>query len=261
MAVDPPKSPPGFCPPPNKLLPDAWPVAGAEAPKSEVAGFGASAGGAPAGVVEPRLPNKGFAGVASPVGADENRELEPVVADVVGVELVPGAFPVLAPKNPDEPPPNRPPVVPPVVGVVPPAVVVGVVEGAPNALGLLAPPNRPPAGVAEGVPEELAPPNRPPAGFGALLLFDPRPPNRPPPLLACPPLAALFDAVLPKEKPEDGVVLAPPNRLPPDAAGVEEEAGAEVPGVPLPPKLNDMAAEWSVKLLGVEENGDSRNSR
>lgn len=149
-----------------------------------MAGFGASAGGAPAGVVEPRLPNKGFAGVASPVGADENKELEPVVADVVGVELVPGALPVLAPKNPDEPPPNRPPVVPP---VVPPAVVVGVFEGAPNALGLLAPPNRPPAGVLEGVPEvpEVpAPPNRLPAGFGALLLFDPRPPNKPPPLLA-----------------------------------------------------------------------------
>lgn len=125
------------------------------------------------------MPNKGFAGVASPVGADENKELEPVVADVVGVALEPGAFPVLAPKNPDEPPPNRPP-------VVPPADVVGVFEGAPNALGLLAPapPNKPPAGVPEGVPEFPAPPNRLPDGFGALLLLDPRPPNRPPPLLA-----------------------------------------------------------------------------
>lgn len=120
------------------------------------------------------------------MGADRNRELEPVVADVVGVELVPGAFPVLAPKNPDEPPPNRPP-------VVPPAVVVGVVDEAPNALGLAPPPNRPPAGVLEGVPvlagapngvEPLPPPppNRPPAGFGALLLLEPSPPNRPPPL-------------------------------------------------------------------------------
>lgn len=152
-------------------------------------GFEESAGGAPAGVVEPRLPNNGLAGVASPVGADGNRELEPVVADVVGVELVPGAFPVLAPRNPDEPPPNRPP-------VVPPAVVVGVVVEAPNALGFAPPPpNRPPAGVLEGVPvlaappngvEPLAPPppNRPPAGFGALLVLEPSPPNRPPPLLA-----------------------------------------------------------------------------
>lgn len=150
-----------------------------------VEGFGASAGGAPAGVVEPRLPNKGFAGVASPAGADENSEFAPVVADVVGVELVPGAFPVLAPKNPDAPPPNSPPVVPPAPGV-------GVDEGAPNALGLPAPPNRPPAGVPEGVPEApaapndvepAAPPNIEPAGFGALLLVDPRELNKPPPVL------------------------------------------------------------------------------
>lgn len=154
-------------------------------------GFEASAGGAPAGVVEPRLPNNGLAGVASPAGADENREFEPVVADVVGVEPLPGALPVLAPKNPNELPPNRPPVVPP---GVPPAVVVGVVEEAPNGLGFAAPPNRPPAGVLEGVPVLAAapngvelpppPPNRPPAGFGALLLLEPSPPNRPPPLLA-----------------------------------------------------------------------------
>lgn len=49
--------------------------------------------------------------------------------------------------------------------------------------------------------------------------------------------------MLPKEKPEDGVAFAPPKRPPPDAAGVEEDAGADVPGVPLAPKLNDMADE------------------
>lgn len=64
--------------------------------------------------------------------------------------------------------------------------------------------------------------------------------------------------MLPKEKPEDGVELAPPKRPPPDAAGVEEEAGAEVPGVTLP-KLNDMAAEMSVQLLNVRGEDEGRD--
>lgn len=42
-------------------------------------------------------------------------------------------------------------------------------------------------------------------------------------------------------KPEaDGVPAGGPNRLPGAVAGVDDEPGAEVPGVPVPPKLNDM---------------------
>lgn len=71
----------------------------------------------------------------------------------------------------------------------------------------------------------------------------------------------MFDAALPNAKPEDGVVFAPPKRLPPDAAGVEEEAGAEVLGVPLPPKLNAIADEVPVRLLNVGEDCDGRDRR
>lgn len=71
----------------------------------------------------------------------------------------------------------------------------------------------------------------------------------------------LFDAVLPKEKPEDGVAFPPPKRPPPDAAGVEEDAGADVPGVPLPPKLNDMAGGSSDSSLNVEKKADGRVCR
>lgn len=47
-------------------------------------------------------------------------------------------------------------------------------------------------------------------------------------------------------KPEAGVFpVEPPNRLPGAVAGVEDEAGAEVPGALLPPKLNDMMDDVS----------------
>lgn len=55
---------------------------------------------------------------------------------------------------------------------------------------------------------------------------------------------------MPKEKPEDGAAVAPP-KMPPAVAGVAEEAAAEVLGVPLPPKLNDMADEMSARSLNV----------
>lgn len=127
----------------------AWVVGGAPCPND-------SFGGSAAGVVEPSvlLENRGFAGVACPVGVDENRELAPVVPGAGGVELAPGALPVLAFKKPEPPAPNR---LPPVPGVelLPAAAVAGL-------------PNSPPAGVPEGVPVEAPnrgfdPPNRPPA--------------------------------------------------------------------------------------------------
>lgn len=155
-------------------------------------------------MVEPRLLNNGFAGVAWPGVVDENKVLPPTAPEV-GVELVPGAFPVLAPNRFDDPdvfpPPNKlPPVVP--GAELPPAVVVGVLEAPPKRLdeaGLASPPKRlPPAAPAdagvvpvppksevpdEGLPVALAPlPNRPPAGFAALLLPEFRPPNKLPPL-------------------------------------------------------------------------------
>lgn len=72
----------------------------------------------------------------------------------------------------------------------------------------------------------------------------------------------MFEAVLPKEKPEDGVAFPPPpKRPPPEAAGVEEDAGADVPGVPLPPKLNDIARGSSEASLNVGKKGDARVKR
>lgn len=163
-------------------------------------GLDESAGGAPAGVVEPRLLNKGFAGVAWPGVVDGNKVLPPAALEV-GVELVPGAFPVLAPNIFDDPevfpPPNKPPPVVP-GAELPAAVVAGVLEAPPKRLdevGLAAPPKRLPpaapvdAGVVpappksevpdDGVPVALAPPpNKPPAGFAALLLPELRPPNK-----------------------------------------------------------------------------------
>lgn len=205
-------------------------------------------------MVEPRLLNIGFAGVAWP-GVEEGNSVFPPVAPEVGVELVPGAFPVLAPNRlvPDVLPPlNRPP---PVVPTPPAAVVVGVLEAPPNRLGVaglaalpnilppdapvdagvVPPPPKSEGPVAEGVPVALAPPpNREPAGFAALFVPDFRLPNKPPPPDGVPPAPLLFWE-LPKAKPLEGVEdCAPPKS---DGAAVEEEAGAEVPGVP-PPKLN-----------------------
>lgn len=110
---------------------------------------------------------RGFAGVACPVGVDENRVLALVVAGAVGVEPVPGAFPVLAFKKVEPPALNR---LPPVPGVeLLPAA--GVVDGEANVLfaGLL--PNKLGPGVPEGVPVDA-----PKRGFA--------PPNKPPPALA-----------------------------------------------------------------------------
>lgn len=146
--------------------------------------------------------NMVFAGVAWP-GAEEGNRAFPPAAPEVGVELVPGAFPVLAPNRlvvPDVlPPPNKPA---PVVPALPAAVVVGVLEAPPNRLdvaGWAALPNRLPVDdpvdavvgplppnsvdpVIEGVPVALAPPpNREPAGFAALLVPEFRLPNKPPP--------------------------------------------------------------------------------
>lgn len=120
-----------------------------------MAGLAESAGGAPAGVVEPKvLPNRVFAGVACPAGVAENREA--AAAPELGVELVPGAFPVLAPNRLDGVAvlaPNK----------VPPAAGVGVVEVLPKRLVvpvlLLAPPNKPPAGAPEEAAVFPAPPN------------------------------------------------------------------------------------------------------
>lgn len=50
----------------------------------------------------------------------------------------------------------------------------------------------------------------------------------------------MLDCALLNVKPEPGLADAAPNRPPGAAAGVEDEAGPEVPGVPAPPKLNDM---------------------
>lgn len=216
-------------------------------------------------MVEPRLIplNIGFAGVACP-GVVEANKGPPPVAPEVGVEPVPGAFPVLAPNKlaPGCAPPNIPPPVEPRVEP-PAAVVVGVLEGPPNMLDEpgLAPPNRLPPAVPDGadgvvvgppkdgvpdggVPVVLPPPNRPPAGLDALLL--PMLPNRPPPLpppAAWPPPVALLLCVLPNEKPlpDPGVEdCALPKMF--DGAAVDDEVGAEVPGAP-PPKLNDMIDE------------------
>lgn len=154
-----------------------------------MAGLGGSAGGAPAGVVDPRALKRGFAGVACP-----NRELVPP-AVAVGVELAPvvvvvGLFAAPNRLGVDAPdPPNRPP-------AAAPAVVVGVLEAAlpnrpveavlfappnrppppeaPPVVAAAPPPNRPPDGV---VVEAAAPPNRFPAGFWAALLLAPKPPK------------------------------------------------------------------------------------
>lgn len=183
VALPPPKRPPaaGFeAPPPNSPpgagFDSAWPV---DWPKRLVVGLGESAGGAPAGVVDPRALNRGFAGVACPV--DANRELVPA-AVVLGVELAAVVAGLFAPPKrlglDALAPPKRPP------PVAAPAVEVGVPEAVPpnrlDEAGLLAPlkrlppaagvllppappPNRPPP---EGVVDEAAPPpNRPPAGF------------------------------------------------------------------------------------------------
>lgn len=168
-------------------------------------GLAESAGGAPAGVVEPRgLLNRLFAGVACPAGVVENSEVPPAAPDP-GVEPVPGAFPVLAPKRLGADavlPPNKAPPVAPGVEL-PPAAVVGVFAALPKRLGvpgLLIPPNIPPPGVPEeagvapvppnsefpeeGVPVAAALPNKDVAGFCALA------PNREP-LFAWPPAAVV----------------------------------------------------------------------
>lgn len=156
-----------------------------------MAGLGGSAGGAPAGVVDPRVLKRGFAGVACP--ADPNIELAPP-AVAAGVELAPVVVVVrlFAPPNglglDALAALNRPP-------VAAPAVVVGVLAlGLPKRLDeavLFAPPNIPPLPEAppvaaapapnrppEGVVVEAAPlPNRSPAGFCAVLLPAPKPPK------------------------------------------------------------------------------------
>lgn len=99
---------------------------------------------------------------------------------------------MLAPKNPDAPPLDEAP-------VFPAAAVFGADEGALNGLDVPVPPNRPPPGVPEGVPDVPEAPNREPAGFCVLLLLAPIPLNRPP----WPPLIPSFDGLLPKEKPAD----------------------------------------------------------
>lgn len=139
-------------------------------------------------MVEPKALKRGFAGVACP----ENIEPAAGVAELVGVELVPGAFPVLAPKKLGvEAPLNKPPPAAPPVAELPPEAGVG--DGAPNmpAVAGLLPENNPPAaGVPEGVPVEApnavappAPPNRLSAGAPLLAFDTPWPPNiLPPPL-------------------------------------------------------------------------------
>lgn len=173
--------------------------------------------------------NRGFAGVACcPAGVVElNKEPLPVAAEVVGVEPVPGAFPVLAPNRPEAGlalPPNRLPagalgaVAPPVTGVEVPEALPNRPDDPPP--GLLASPKRelppvagvdpvfpaPPNSPEEGVLAPPVPPNREPAGFCALLLFAPRPPNSPPPL------DGLLGVWPPKLKPLEGVEddAAPP---------------------------------------------------
>lgn len=154
-------------------------------------GFAESAGGAPAGVVEPKPPNNGFAGVAwvdvfGLVPVDGGNSDFPAFAKrppagAVVVELAVDAWVVL-------PPPKRPP----------PAVDDAV----------LLPPNNPPLGVlaAAGVGVLVLPPNIPPAA-GVLLA----PPNKPPPELA--PAAWPPNKELPVAGVPDVFAVAPPKRL------------------------------------------------
>lgn len=124
-------------PPPNRLVPLP-------------AGLDASAGGAPAGVVEPRPPNKGFAGVAVapdapvPVFPEENNE-DPVLPKSPGpVEAVfaPGATAVVAAVVVAVLFPNRLGVP---VGVAVPDAGVEVLPNRFPPAGLLVLPNNPPA--------------------------------------------------------------------------------------------------------------------
>lgn len=247
-------------------------------PKRLVEGLDESAGGAPAGVVEPRLLNIGLAGVAWPGVVEAKRPLPP--APEAGVEPVPGAFPVLAPNKFDDPEAPAPPKSPPpvVAGVEPlAAVVVGVLEEPPNRLdeaGLEAPPKSPPgavpveAGVVPDPPNSEAPgeavpapPNKPPAGFAALLLPEFKPPNKFDWLL----FGVLLWFAVPKVKPLAGVEDCALGKMD-DVAVAEEDAGAEVPGVLLPPKLNDMFAEidgtWERGCVGflVNECSDGQEA-
>lgn len=132
-------------------------------PKRPPAGLGGSAGGAPAGVVDPKALKRGFAGVACP--ADANRDgAELDVVDVAAELFAP-------PKRlgPDAfAPPNR----------------------LPEAAGLLAPPNTLPLLAEAALPAAL--PNRPPpppavvpapapkmlpADFSMVLFAAPKPPK------------------------------------------------------------------------------------
>jgi hypothetical protein len=174
-------------------------------PNSPPAGFAASVGGAPAGVVDGRE-KVGLAGVAAPVVAFPNRP-DAGAAEVVAVEVWLALFwpnkPVVLLAGAEEaPPPKRlaagllallpafpksppeagavelavpPPNMPPLEGAV---VAAGVVEAPP--------PKRPPvAGVVEPPPPKIPleegvvvvafafapPPKRPPAGFCAVALL------------------------------------------------------------------------------------------
>jgi hypothetical protein len=241
-------------PPPKRFLVWApWPLAGWL--KRLGVAFAESVGGAPAGVVDPRLPNIGFVGVACPGDAVANKEL-PVLALVDGAELAAGFAP---PKRLEPAPNGLAPVVEPA-----PAAVAGVFEPPPNRLeedvaDLLSPEKREFPLPAGGVPVDAAPPNNEPgdgdvlavelppnnelvAGLEALL-----PPKRPPPDAdGCPAAPALSFCALPKEKPVEGVEDWLPKRE--VAAGVDEDGGPEVAGVP---KEKDMLAAIDFQRFGV----------
>lgn len=230
-------------------------------------------GGAPAGVVDPRL-NKGLDGVADVAGAVVAGAAAPEVAGVVWPKR---DLPLLANKPPAAGavvagvvvcPPNRLLPVPPVVaGVVDPNKLppAGVLAAPPNSeppAGCVpAPPNSdPPAGLVPAPPNKdppagcvLEPPNNGPPVVDApapAVVVAGVPPKRPPPLPDWPPnkLGLAVEPGVVDVWPNDGVPV-PPKMLfvspAPDVAGVVVAPGAAVEdGVEAAPKLNmlDMVA-------------------